>query len=204
MPTWSATLIGLSTVVLAVAISVPQLVRTARTGAVSGVSLAAVANSTVSFGAWTVYAVGLGDLWLIASSAVGLPGQLALTWLVWRRGGDRAHLWLPGVWLALLGAVAATDVLLGTGLAHLVVGASVLWLVIPAVLHAWRSSDVSGIAAGSWWVLSAEGALFLGYGLVAGVPATVVYGVACLAGSSGVLGRLAVAREAGQLAAAHA
>ena len=69
------TLVGLCAVFLAVALSVPQLAKIARTGAVGGVSVAATANSTISFGAWTVYAVAVDDGWLLASSAVGLPGS---------------------------------------------------------------------------------------------------------------------------------
>ena len=185
-----ATLMGLCAVVLAVALSVPQVVKLLRTGHAAGVSVAATANSTISFGAWTVYAAVVQDGWLFASSLVGLPGQALAVCIAWRCGAERRQLWLPVTWLALLGAVTASDVVLGTGLAAVVVGASVLWYVTPALVQAWRSPDVSGIAAGSWWVLVAEGAIFLAYGAVTGEPAMTVYGIVCLLGSGGVLLRL--------------
>jgi hypothetical protein len=67
------------------------------------------------------------------------------------------------------------------------------------VVKAWLSTDVSALAAASWWVLAAEGALFLGYGLAQAVLAATVYGVLCLLGAFGVLGRLAVPRRPGVL-----
>jgi uncharacterized protein with PQ loop repeat len=196
MPTDLLTaLMGAATVVLAVAVSVPQLRALATGQGTGGLSLPALACSTVSFAAWTVHAIDLLDPWLIASSAVGVPGQAVTTWLAWRRGASRRGLWVPATWAALVSGVLAADLLLDTGVAGPVVGGSILWLVVPAGVTAWRSQDVSGIAAGTWWVLVGEGALFLGYGLAAGVLASVVYGVVCLVGSGAVLARLAVARR---------
>ena len=186
------TLVGLCAVFLAVALSVPQLAKIARTRAVAGVSVAATANSTISFGAWTVYALVVDDGWLLASSVVGLPGQLLTTWFAWRNGAERAQLWLPAAWIVTLGVTTAGDLVLGLGLVPSVVGASVLWYVVPALVHAWRSADVSGIAAASWWVLVAEGAIFLAYGLMVEVLAMVVYGILCLTGSAAVLARVAL------------
>jgi uncharacterized protein with PQ loop repeat len=186
-----STAVGLAAVVLAVAVSVPQFARLLRTGHVSGVSLAAVTNSSISFGAWTIYAVAIGDLWLTISSAVGLPGQAATAWLAWRRGASRQQMWVPALWLAVLLAVAGLDVAAGMSMTTIVVGGSILWLVVPALVTAWRSHDVSGIAPATWWVLGLEGAIFLVYGITVGVAATVLYGVACLVGSGGVLARVA-------------
>jgi uncharacterized protein with PQ loop repeat len=187
-----AVLMGSCAVALAVAISVPQLLRLLRTGQVGGVSLAASANSTISFAAWTVYALSVDDVWLLASSAVGVPGQALTTWLAFRRGASRSRLWMPVTWIAILMAAAATDRTLDTHLAAGVVGASVLWYLTPALVEAWRSPDVSGIAAGSWWVLTAEGAVFLAYGSLTGEPAMSLYGLVCLVGSAAMLARLAI------------
>lgn len=184
-------LLGLATVALAVGFSVPQLSRLLRTGSTSGVSLPGVANSTISFAAWTGYAVDIADPWLLASSAVGVPGGVATTVLAWRRGADRRGMWLPVVWAGVLVAAYGCDTVLGSSLVGLAVGASVLWLLAPALITAWRSPDVSGIAAGSWLVLAAEGLLFLGYGLAAGVLASVLYGVVTLVGCAAMLLRIA-------------
>jgi len=73
-----ATVFGAGTVVLSVAVSVPQYVRSHRNGDVSGVSLPAAMNSALSFLAWTLYASWVGDGWLIASSALGLPFAIVM------------------------------------------------------------------------------------------------------------------------------
>lgn len=188
-------LLGFATVVLAVALSVPQLRALATTGRTGGVSLASLLCSTISFTAWTVHAVQVGDGWLIVSSAVGVPGQALTTWLAWRAGACREGLWVPAGWAALVSLVLTWDALSGTSVAAPVVGSSILWMVVPAAVTAWRSPDVSGIAAGTWWVLLGEGALFLGYGVAAAdAKAATVYGAACVAGSVCVLTRLMVRR----------
>ena len=185
-------LLGATSVLLALAYSVPQLLRLVRTGSTAGVSLPAVANSSVSYLAWTAYSCTLSDPWLLASSAVGLPGTLALTVLVWRRGADRSGLWVPVLWAGLLAVAAWLDASLGTSATAAALGASVLWLLVPTLSTVWRSPDVSGQAPGTWWVLALEGALFLAYGLVAAVPASTLYGAVTLAGCLAVLARLAV------------
>lgn len=187
--------LGLATVVLAVALSAPQLHALLTTGRTCGVSLASLLCSTISFTAWTVHAVQVGDAWLLTSSAVGVPGQALTTWCAWRAGASREGLLVPACWAVLVSVVLAWDGLHGTVVAAPIVGSSILWMVVPAAVTAWRSTDVSGIAAGTWWVLLGEGALFLGYGVAAGaVLAPTVYGAACLAGSMCVLARLAVRR----------
>lgn len=184
---------GAGTVLLAVGFSVPQLVRMRRRRSAAGVSLPAVLNSAISFLAWTLYALEIGDAWLIASSAIGLPGAVLTVIVAWRCGASTAGLWLPALWVVTLVVTRVADLLVTTSAFGVAVGASIAWLVLPAVAKAWLSTDVSALAAGSWWVLAAEGALFLGYGLAQGVLAATVYGVLCLLGSFGVLSRLAVA-----------
>jgi uncharacterized protein with PQ loop repeat len=188
-------LMGAGTVLLAVGFSVPQLVHMRRRRSAAGVSLPAVLNSAISFLAWTVYAASIGDAWLIASSAVGLPGAAVTAVVAWRCGASVSGLWLPAAWVVTLVATAASDLAGTTSLFGIVVGASITWLVLPAVVKAWLSRDVSGLAASAWWVLASEGALFLGYGLVRTVPASTVYGVICLLGSFGVLSRLSLHRR---------
>lgn len=188
-------LFGLATVALAVGFSVPQLVRLRRTGDANGISLAATTNSAISFTAWTWYALVEADLWLLLSSAVGIPGGVATVVLAWRRGAARQGLAVPVVWTAVLLGCSALDALLGASMFAVAVGASVLWLLVPALTTAYRTHDLSGVAVGSWLVLAAEGALFLGYGLLASVPASVLYGVVTLVGCAAMLARLATVRR---------
>ncbi|GLY27128.1 hypothetical protein [Kineosporia sp. NBRC 101731] len=183
---------GVGTVVLAVAVSVPQYLHLRRGGTAAGVSLPAVLNSAISFFAWTAYALYITDGWLIASSAVGLPFAAITVYAAWKAGAARERMWLPAVWSGVLLGTGMLDLITGRHAAELVVGASIGWFVIPAIVKAWTSRDVSGIAAGSWWVQALEGGLFLGYGLAGDVYASVVYGVVAMAGSGAVLGRLAL------------
>lgn len=55
-------------------------------------------------------------------------------------------MWLPALWAGVL--IAAT--LLGSRATETVVGASIGWFVLPAILKAWSSRDVSGISPGTW------------------------------------------------------
>jgi hypothetical protein len=108
----------------------------------------------------------------------------------WRCGASRSGLWLPAVWCAALLATAAAQTLSGWHIGHLVVGASIAWTVVPAVAAAWASRDVTGIAAGSWWVLAAEGTAFFAYGLAEQVMASVLYGAIAVLGSGAILVRV--------------
>ncbi len=191
----ATTAFGLATVLLAVGFSVPQLVRLLRTGETAGVSLAGTANSAISFTAWTWYAWSAADLWLFLSSIVGIPGGVLTVVLTWRRGIARDGLWLPVLWSGVLLAAVTLDAVVGSSALALAVGGSVLWLLGPALASAYRSADVSGIAAGTWLVLGLEGVLFLGYGLLAAVPASVIYGVVTVLGSTAMLARLVLAHR---------
>ncbi len=194
-----ADLLGIASVLIAFWFAVPQLLLLRRTGSVAGLSLASLANSTVSLVAWTAYGVAHSSVWVVASSLVGLPSIVA-TLLIAVRGGARLSPALPLVWTGLLGLTTGVDVLTGTTALDLVLGCSILWFVAPAAVTAWRSPDVSGIAWQTWGLLALEGLAFGVYGSVADVGADRVYGVAALLGTGIVLARLAVGtRRAGEL-----
>ncbi len=184
--------LGATTVALALMFSMPQLLRLVRTGNAAGLSLTALGNSGVSTVAWFGYGLHLGDPWVVTSTAVYAPTLVVTAWYAWRAGADRSTPWLPLAWTALLLAGLAIEASTLVPAFALVLGGSTLWLVGPAVLTAWTSEDISGIAPGTWWVLLGEGVIFLAYGLMAGVFATVVYAVVCFLGATGVLSRLAV------------
>ena len=71
-----------------------------------------------------------------------------------------------------------------------VLGASALWYVTPAAVTAWRSADVSGIAAGTWLLLALDGLVAGAYGVVASVPAYLVYAAIAVVGALTVLARV--------------
>lgn len=184
-------LLGLVSVVLATWFALPQLFKLRRDGSTAGLSLESLANSTISLTAWTLYGIGHDKAWVVVASAAGIPATVA-TLVLAARAGARLQLRLPLVWAGLLVLVAATDRMYGTTLTDIVLGCSILWFVGPAAVTAWRSADVSGLAAQTWFVLAADGAVFGLYGVVANVLADRVYAVTSLAGAAVVLARLAL------------
>jgi hypothetical protein len=98
-------------------------------------------------------------------------------------------MWVPALWSATLLLALLVTPVLPTAFAT-VLGASVLWYVTPAALTAWRSADVSGIAAGTWLLLLADGLVAGAYGVLADVPAYLVYAVTAALGAMAVLARL--------------
>ena len=84
------------------------------------------------------------------------------------------------------------DRIFGSHLIDVALGCSILWFVGPAAVTAWRSADVSGLAAQTWLVLAADGVIFGLYGLVADVTADRVYAVTSILGSGVVLARIAM------------
>jgi len=180
---------GAATAALALAFGVPQWLRVRRTGSVAGVSLPSVTNTVVSTAAWLVYGVHLHDFWVILTAAVGLPSLVGTFVAVVRRSDERAGMWLPLTWAALLAGTAAATPWLPT-LFPAVLGASALWYVTPAAVTAWRSADVSGIAAGTWLLLAVDGLVAGAYGVVAGVTAYLVYCGVALVGALVVIARV--------------
>ena len=180
---------GAATAALALAFGLPQFLRVRRTGSVAGVSLPSVTNTVVSTTAWLFYGVHLHDFWVAMTSVVGLPSLVATFVAVVRRSDVRAGMWLPLLWAAILAGTAALMPWL-PALFPAVLGASALWYVTPAAVTAWRSADVSGIAAGTWLLLAVDGLVAGAYGVAAGVPAYLVYAGVALAGALVVLARV--------------
>jgi len=183
--------LGLVSVVLATWFALPQLVKLRRDGITAGLSLESLANSAVSLTAWTLYGIGHDNAWVVLASAAGIPATLA-TIAIAMRAGVRLAPKLPILWSALLLATATVDAMSGSHLIDIALGCSILWFVWPAAVTAWRCDDVSGLAAQTWLVLAADGAVFGLYGLVADVFADRVYGVTSIAGAVVVLARIAV------------
>jgi uncharacterized protein with PQ loop repeat len=192
----AATMLGLASVVLASWFTVPQLLRLARTRSVAGISLEGLVCSAVSLTAWTAYGLAFGKPWVVASSVVGLPATLATLGFAARQGArPRPH--LAVAWASVLSGTVVLDRVLGTRLIDLVLGCSIVWLVAPAALTAWRSTDVSGLAAQTWLVLAAEGLVFLLYGVLGDVGADRAYGTTALTGALVVLARIPLGGRVG-------
>ncbi|WP_435746894.1 SemiSWEET family transporter [Nocardioides sp. SYSU DS0663] len=182
--------VGLAATLLAVGYTVPQFRRLRRMGSAEGVSVAALACSTVSGAAWTAYGVWEGDPWIALPAAVTVPATVGALVLAWRRGGSRERLWLPAVWTAVVALAGLSVPWAGAGLVTVVLGCSVALLVTPAALTAWRSPDVSAVAASGWVMLVLDALLAAAYGVLADVEANLIYAAVATAGSLAVLARL--------------
>lgn len=182
-------LVGAITTALALAFGVPQWWRVRRTGSVAGVSLPSITNTLVSTTAWLIYGLHLRDVWVTAMSLAGLPALIATFVVVLRAGGSRDGMWIPVAWASLLATTAALTPWVPAAFPT-VLGFSVAWYVTPAAITAWRSPDVSGIAAGTWWLLVLDGLLAGAYGVLADVPASIVYAGVATLGALVVLARV--------------
>ncbi len=198
-----STLIGAGSVVFACACTVPQLSKLRRVRTAAGVSIAALANSTISGVAWTAYGVAHHSLWVALPSLVGLPATAAALVIAWRRGAARNRLWLPAAWAAVLATTVVAGPWLGSGPLTVALGFSIALMVTPAAITAWSSHDVSALAANAWAMLIADALLAGTYGYVAHVAANVLYGMVATAGSLMILTRLAIPAYLHELLVPH-
>ena len=79
--------VGLAGTLLAFAYTVPQLRSWSALARAAGVSVAALANSTISGIAWTTYGVVEHELWVTAAGVLALPATAGALVLAWRGGG---------------------------------------------------------------------------------------------------------------------
>jgi uncharacterized protein with PQ loop repeat len=187
-----ASAIGLAGALLAFATTLPQAAKLIRMRAAAGVSVAALMNSTISGLAWTAFGVLEHDAWVAVTAIVAVPATAAAAGLAWFCGGSRERLWMPFAWsLTLLVAISAST-WTGTGPLTLLLGCSISLLVAPAAVTAWRSPDVSAVAASAWLMMLVEAALTGAYGALAGIGANMLYAAVAIAGSVAILTRIAL------------
>lgn len=187
-----ATLVGLAGTLLAAAYTVPQFRKLRGMSSAAGVSVAALANSTISGVAWTVFGILEHEVWVALPAAVAVPATAGALGLAWLRGGSRARLWLPVVWLVVVSLAGLSALWVGSGPATVVLGGSVALLVTPAATTAWRSHDVSAIAASAWSLMIVDALLAGAYGVLADVDANLIYAAVATIGSLAILLRIGI------------
>ena len=106
-----------------------------------------------------------------------------------------------GRWLAVVSAVGLSAYWVGSGPATVVLGSSVALLVTPAALTAWRSHDVSAIAASAWAMMIVDAVLAGAYGVLADVDANLIYAAVATTGSLAILLRIGILPHARLLSA---
>ncbi len=191
--TLTVNLLGLSMLALAFITGFPQARHALVNENLAGVSMSGLINGSVSSIAWLTWAMSNSLIWIIASCLAGVPALLATWWAV-RRSGTMIRskdLVLPALWAGGLVASAAIDQVAHVQTMSVLLGTSLLWYMLPAVIEVWRVSDVSGVSAASWWLTLACSFVGAAYGLVAHVPAEIIYGGLSALGSTLILVRLA-------------
>jgi uncharacterized protein with PQ loop repeat len=186
------TAVGLAGTLLAAAYTVPQFRKLRGMTTAAGVSIAALANSSISGVAWTVFGVLEHELWVALPALVAVPATVGALVIAWFRGGSRARLWLPVVWLAVVSAAGLSALWIGPAVATVVLGGSVALLVTPAAMTAWRSHDVSAIAASAWALLIVDALLAGAYGVLADIDANLIYATVATIGSLAILLRIGI------------
>lgn len=170
---------------------VPQVLRTARSRNVAGVSPGMWALLGAQSGAWLVFGSSRG-LWPSVFVNVVLVGcVIGMLRTLW---AERA----PGVGgaVAMLAGLLVAEVVVVTTLPMAVLGtfASVLSALVfyPQVLVALRAADLSGLSKPTWLITVFSSVQWAAYGLAAGAPAVWVSAVHNLALSVVVVARLYV------------
>jgi uncharacterized protein with PQ loop repeat len=187
-----ATLVGLAGTLLAAGYTVPQFRKLRRMSTATGVSIAALANSTISGVAWTVFGVLEHEVWVALPAAVAVPATAGAAVLAWLRGGSRERLWLPVAWTVTVSLAGLSTLWVGPAPITVVLGCSVALLVTPAALTAWRSHDVSAIAASAWALMILDALLAGAYGVLADVDANLIYAAVATTGSLAILLRITI------------
>lgn len=167
----------LCAVALAVTQPIPQVVRLLRTRSIAGLSGPTTWLGLTINSAWVAYGIGRGLPAVAILSGAYVAGYTTIGVLLlnhgMRRGVGTAA--LAGVGLATFAALAGWAAL-GTALA-LAVGVQ----FVPQVVQAWRSPDLSGLSAGTYWVCALDGAIWGAYGVVMVDLPLVLYGLVMLA-----------------------
>jgi uncharacterized protein with PQ loop repeat len=173
----------------------PQARRLFRTRRVEGVSAAWIGVSVALNAWWLVYGLWVGVYALVPVSAVSLLMYLSIGVVFVRTTGRRSLRPIIGS-AAALGAVPLPFLVLGGwAAAGLVAGLCYGLQLLPAVVAAYRSDELAGIAPGTWIIALVESALWLVYGLGVGDVALIAGGASGLTMSGLIVGRLAIVRE---------
>ena len=170
----------------------PQAVRLTRTRLADGVSPVWIGVSFVMNLWWLTYGLA-NELWGLVPVSLVAAVLYAVIAVVYLAVVGRAG--LAGIAVGAIGLGSVPLPFLAVGgwpAAGLAVGLCYGMQLAPAVVGAFRSRDLAGIAAGTWVLALVESAIWLLYGLVVADIALLVGGGAGVVMAAAILGRLAV------------
>ena len=192
MTTFVMTAIVLTANVLGAGMAYPQVHKLVRTGRLEGLSATWVGVSIAMNTWWFVYGISTGLWALVPVSAVSLVLYGSIAVVMYRSARSQmVASFLAG--LVVLGLIPVPALVLGGWtVAGVVIGLGYGAQLAPAVVAAFRTSQLQGIAAGTWLLAFAEAVLWLIYGIHVGDVALLVGGGAGVTMASLILGRLTV------------
>jgi uncharacterized protein with PQ loop repeat len=192
MTTFVMTAIVLSANVLGAGMAYPQAHKLVRTRRLGGLSALWVGISVAMNAWWLSYGLSTGLWGLVPVSIVSLALYLTIAAVMLHTAGRRM---LPGLVIGMVGlALMPVPALLlgGWAMAGIVIGLGYGAQLAPAVIAAFRTDQLDGIASGTWLLAVAEAMLWFVYGVHAGDVALLVGGGVGITMASLLLGRLAV------------
>lgn len=176
--------------ILGSAMAYPQAARMVRTGNADGVSPVWAGVSVAMNIWWLVYGLATGLWGLVPTSAVATALYVVIAVSLVRSVGRQAA---PGLVVGgLLLGMTPLPVLLVAGwrAAGVTIGLCYGLQLLPAVVAAWRTRELGGVAPGTWSLAWLEGLIWGIYGLYALDAALLVGGVSGVVLSSLMLLRL--------------
>ncbi len=177
--------------VLGAAMALPQAVRLLRTRSTAGVSAVWAGVSIAMNVWWLVY--GLAErLWgLVPVSAVATAIYLVVAGALVRLRGPGAL--RPLATGLVIGALPLPVLVVGGWpAAGVAIGVGYGLQLAPAVVAAYRTRELEGVAPATWIMAFGESAIWLAYGLALADPALLVGGTCGVVFPSMLLGRLVV------------
>lgn len=158
---------------LALSQPVPQIVRLVRTRSVQGVSGPTTWLGLTINAGWVAFGVARGLVPVAVLSLAYVVGYATIAGLLVQRG-NRSGIGTAVVSTAAIAVTAATFgwTVLGTALAL-----TVAVQFIPQVALAWRGTDLTALAGGTYVVCGLDGIVWGGYGLLHAELPLVLYGL---------------------------
>jgi uncharacterized protein with PQ loop repeat len=176
--------------VLGSGMAFPQARKIVRTGRVEGVSAAWAGVSAALNSWWLVYGISEGVWAVVPVSALSLALYVTIVALIVRHVGRRGLSAIGGAAVALGALPLPFLVAGGWELAGTVVGLCYGLQLLPAVVEAFRWSDLAGVAVGTWVIAVIEAGIWLVYGLAVADPALIAGGASGVAMSALILARI--------------
>lgn len=167
---------------------IPQIRKLIRTADPTGVSGTWPAIGLVSNAGWTTY-LWSQHLW----AAVPSTSVMVFFYLIVLRTLHRAGL---GLKAAVVRGVLSTAILVAAyslgswGALGLVLGWAYIPQLAPAIWAAYRTSDPTGIASGTWALIGIEAALWMVYGGLLGDTPVVIFGAVGVVAAALILVRV--------------